>query len=83
MTATNNPLQFDCNGASYLFVSVDSLENFILEHTHIAKQLGEAVDRELDIEKRNSFICSLAEVQNLIWKAGDLLSEVEDAEVKP
>jgi hypothetical protein len=76
-------LSFDCNGASYQFVSVDALESWILEHTHIAKQLGEAIDLELDIEKRNSFICSLAEVQNLIWAAGDLLNEVESREVKP
>ena len=76
-------LSFDFNGASYQFVSVDALENFILEHTHIAKQLGEAIDLELDLEKRKSFICSLAEVQNLIWAAGDLLNEVESPEVKP
>lgn len=72
-----NLLQFDCNGASYQFVSVDALESFILENTHIAKQLSEAVDREIDLAKRQTFIASLAEVQNLIWKAGDLLNEVE------
>ena len=70
-------LSFDCNGASYQFVSVDALENFILEHTHIAKQLGDAVDCEIDLTKRQTFITSLAEVQNLIWKAGDLLNKVE------
>lgn len=70
-------LSFDCNGASYQFVSVDALESFTLEHTHIAKQLGEAVDRELDLAKRQTFIESLAEVTQLIWKAGDLLNEVE------
>jgi hypothetical protein len=70
-------LSFDCNGGTYVFASVDALESWILEHAHIAKQLGEAIDRELDIEKRNSFICSLAEVQNLIWRAGDLLNELE------
>ena len=70
-------LSFDCNGASYQFVSVDALESFILEHTHIAKQLGEAIDRELDLAKRQTFIESLAEVTQLIWKAGDLLDEVE------
>ncbi|MBU3609686.1 hypothetical protein ICN32_03810 [Polynucleobacter wuianus] len=73
---------FDCNGASYQFVSVDALESFVLEHTHIARQLGEAVDKELDLQKRQTFIASLAEVQNLIWKAGDLLNEVESREVK-
>ena len=70
-------LSFDCNGASYQFVSVDALESFILEHTHIAKQLGEAVDQEIDLAKRQTFIESLAEVTQLIWKAGDLLNEVE------
>jgi hypothetical protein len=70
-------LSFDCNDASYQFVSVDALENFILEHTHVAKQLSEAVDREIDLAKRQTFIASLAEVQNLIWKAGDLLNAVE------
>ncbi len=77
MRHMNNILSFDCNGASYQFVSVDVLESFILEHTHIAKQLGEAVDRELDLAKRQTFIESLAEVTQLIWKAGDLLNEVE------
>lgn len=70
-------LSFDFNGASYQFVSVDALENFILEHTHTAKQLGEAIDLEIDLSKRQTFIESLAEVQNLIWKAGDLLNQVE------
>jgi hypothetical protein len=73
----SKPLSFDCNGAGYVFVSVDSLESFILEHTHIAKQLGEAVDNEIDLAKRQTFIQSLAEVTQLIWKAGDLLEEVE------
>ena len=77
MQHMNNILSFDCNGASYQFVSVDALESFILEHTHIAKQLGEAVDRELDLAKRQTFIESLAEVTQLIWKAGDLLNKVE------
>lgn len=70
-------LSFDFNGASYQFVSVDALENFILEHSHIAKQLGEAIDLEIDLAKRQTFIASLAEVQNLIWRAGDLLNTVE------
>jgi hypothetical protein len=70
-------LLFDCNGESYQFVSVDALESFILEHTHIAKQLGEAVDQEIVLAKRQTFIESLAEVTQLIWKAGDLLNEVE------
>lgn len=70
-------LSFDCNGASYQFVGIDALENFILEHTHIAKQLGDAVDQEIDLAKRQTFIASLAEVQNLIWKAGDLLNSIE------
>lgn len=75
-------LSFDCNGASYQFVSVDALESFILEHTHIAKQLGDAVDREIDLAKRQTFIESLAEITQLIWKAGDLLNAVEGGEVK-
>lgn len=75
-------LSFDCNGASYQFVSVDALENFILEHTHIAKQLGDAVDRELDLAKRQTFIESLAEVTQLIWKAGDLLNSIESGGIK-
>lgn len=70
-------LSFDCNGASYQFVSVDALENFILEHSQIARQLGDAVDQEIDLAKRQTFIESLAEVQNLIWKAGDLLNSIE------
>lgn len=69
-------LSFEFNQASYQFVSVDALENFILDHCQIAKQLGEAVDRELDLAKRQTFIESLAEVTQLIWKAGDLLNEV-------
>ena len=73
----NNPLQFDCNGAAYVFVSVDALESFILEHVHIAKQLGDAVDSEINPAKRQTFIQSLAEVTQLIWRAGDLLEEVE------
>jgi hypothetical protein len=76
-------LSFDFNGASYQFVSVEALEIFILEHCQIAKQLGEAIDLEIDLTKRQTFIASLAEVQNLIWKAGDLLNQVESAEVKP
>ena len=76
-------LSFDFSGASYQFVSVDALESFVLEHLHIAKQLGEAIDLEIDLAKRQTFIASLAEVQNLIWKAGDLLNEVENGEVKP
>lgn len=76
-------LSFDCNGANYQFVSVDALESFILENTHIAKQLGDAVDRELDLAKRQTFIESLAEVTQLIWRAGDLLNEIErSGEVK-
>jgi hypothetical protein len=70
-------LSFEFNQATYSFVTVDTLENFILEHTHIAKQLSDAVDREIDLAKRQTFITSLAEVQNLIWKAGDLLNKVE------
>ena len=72
-----NSLQFDCNGGAYVFVSVDALESFILEYTHIAKQLSEAVDSEINPTKRQTFIQSLAEVTQLIWKAGDLLEEVE------
>jgi len=73
----NNPLQFDCNGAGYIFVSVDSLESFYLEHVSIAKQLSDAVDSEINPAKRQTFIQSLAEVTQLIWKAGDLIEEVE------
>lgn len=71
------PIAFDFNGASYQFVSIDSLESFILEHTYIAKQLGEAIDLEMDLAKRQTFIESLAEVQNLIWRTGDLLTSLE------
>ena len=71
-------LSFDCNGASYQFVGIDALESFILEHLHIAKQLGEAIDLEIDLAKRQTFIASLAEVQNLIWAAGDLLNSIEN-----
>ena len=75
-------LSFEFNQATYSFVSVDALENFILDHTHIAKQLGEAIDLEVDLAKRQTFIASLAEVQNLIWAAGDLLNDVESRGVK-
>ena len=70
-------LSFDCNGASYQFVSVDALEEFVLQHTQYAKELGEAVDRELDLAKRQTFLASLSEVCNLIWLANDLLNSVE------
>jgi len=73
----NNTLSFDCNSAGYVFTSVDSLESFYLEHVSIAKQLSDAVDSEINPAKRQTFIQSLAEVTQLIWRAGDLLEEVE------
>ena len=73
----NKPLAFDCNRAGHVFVSVDSLESFILEYAHTAKQLSEAADKEINLVKRQTFIQSLAEVTRLIFKAGGLLEEVE------
>lgn len=78
----NSPISFDHNGASYQFISIDALEQFVLEHNHVAKQLSEAVDREIDLRKRQTFINSLAEVQTLIWVAGDLLGSLEAEEDK-
>ena len=72
-----NPLQFEQSGASYLFVSIGSLQSFILEHQRIAKQLNDAIDKELDLTKSQTFSTSLTEAQNLIWAAGKLLNEVE------
>jgi hypothetical protein len=72
-----NPLQFSLGNRTYRFVNVDALESFVLEHTHYAKQLGDAVDREINPVKRQTFIESLAEVTQLIWKGGDLLNEIE------
>ena len=72
-----NSLQFSLGNRTYRLIDVDALESFVLQHTHYAKQLGDAVDREINPTKRQTFIESLAEVAQLIWKAGDLLNEIE------
>lgn len=57
---------------------LDTLEELILKKTHQAKQLADAIDVELNADKRQTLICSLAELQSEIWFAGDLLNQMEN-----
>jgi hypothetical protein len=72
-----NDLSFVLDGFNYQFVSVDALEEFVLEQTNYAKQLSDCVDSEIDSHKRQTFDRTLSGVQKLISKAGELLNRVE------
>jgi len=73
----NNLLSFGFDGSIYQFTSIDALKFFIHEYAQISRQLGDDFDREVDLVKRQTFLGTLAEVTQLIWRAGNLLNQVE------
>ena len=75
-------LQFTFGNRTYRFVSVDALEDWILQTTYRARQLGDAMDVELNLDKKQAYLEELAQLQQALWRAGDLLNAVEGGEVK-
>lgn len=73
----NSPLHFELGKSTYLFASVDELEEFVLTHTYLAKQLSNALDIELNPEMRQTLIEYLAETIHLVHRSKDWLSTVE------
>lgn len=73
----NNPLHFELGKATYLFAGVDELEEFVLTHAHLVNQLGDALDVEINAQKRQTLIEYLAETVHLLHRSRDWLSNFE------